>query len=145
MEPIKVQDAGSSDVRTITLFELRTAGNYYELAEFLSSRFQRWWPPQDVGGAVISVDQPFSWRSELARISNAGGIILLARHTSSNDRVIGVAAARPTGFPDEAELFCNGGTGEQLEDLMLAALRQECGRQNLVLGRAETKREWRAL
>lgn len=144
MEPIKIQDTGSSDCTTITLWELRTAGNYYELGEFLASRFQRWWPPKDVGGAVISVDQPGSWRAELARIANSGGVILQARHTSGNDRIVGVAVARTTGQPNEAELFCNGGAydTERLENAMLAALRQECARQGLVLGKAETKRIW---
>lgn len=144
MQPITIQDAGSSDRVTIEQFELRTAGNYYELGEFLASRFQRWWPPQDVGGVTISVDQPGSWRAELARIVNAGGVVLQARHTSSNDRIIGVAVARTNQNPHEAELYCNGAAydTERLEAVMLAALRQECARQSLVLGREVKVRKW---
>lgn len=142
MTPIVLQDPGSSDVRTITRFELRTAGDYYELGEFLASRFQRWWPPKDVGGAVLSVDQPFAWRAELARVNNNGGVILLARQTSGNNRVIGVAIARATGHPNEAEMYANGGMGEQLEEIMLAALRQECARVGLVIGKEKMVRTW---
>lgn len=142
MTPIVLQDPGSTDVRTITRFELRTAGNYYELGEFLASRFQRWWPPKDVGGVTISVDQPASWRAELARINNSNGVILLARQTSGNNLVIGVCAARGTGNPGEAEFVFNGAVGEQLEGVMYAALRQECSQNGLVMGKAEMIRKW---
>lgn len=147
MEPIKIQDPGSTDCTTITLWELRTAGSYYELGDFLSSRFQRWFPPQNVGGVTLSVDQLGSWRAELARIINAGGVILHARHTSSNDKIVGVAVARPTGQPHEATLFCNGAAYdvERLENVMLAALRQECARQGLVLGKEVMVRKWEAV
>ena len=93
MDPIRIQDVGSSDCVTISQWELRTAGNYYELGEFLSSRFANWFPPVDVAGVMTSRDQAFSWRAELSRIVNAGGVILIARHTSSNDRIVGVAVA----------------------------------------------------
>jgi hypothetical protein len=39
-------------------------------------------------------------------------------------------------------MYANGGMGEQLEEIMLAALRQECARVGLVLGKEKMVRTW---
>ena len=147
MEPIRVQQPGSSDAYTVTQFDFRTAGSYYDLAEFLASRFTRYWPPVEVAGLVQSVDQQFAWRAECARVINGGGVILLTNHTSGNGRIIGVAIACMTGQPHEAELVVNGAAydAETLEPIQLAELRQECARQGAVLGRAKMVRTWEAV
>lgn len=144
MDPIRVQQPGSNDVYTISRFDLRTAQNYYDIGKYLASRFARYWPPVVVPGGVQSVDQEFKWRAECASILNNGGVILQANHTAGNGQIIGVAIARTTPFPGEAEVMVNGAhwDEENMLRLMRDALREECKKSGLILGRAETVRTW---
>ena len=144
MDPIKLQDPGSADVQTITLWDIRTAGTYYELGEFLASRLADYWPQQMVNGVKTSVDQAGTWRSQLAEVTYSGAPILICRHTSSNDHITAVAAAKGTGNPNEAEVFVCVASydGERVQPVMMAALRQECFARSLVLGKAKMVRTW---
>lgn len=145
MQPINVQYPGSNDVYTITRFSYLATPDYYPLAEYLASRFQRYFTPQpNPAGGYQSVDQELAWRAECSRVTNGGGVILQAHHTSHSGRIIGVAMARTTGHPNEAEMVVNGASwdSEQMEAMMLAALRQECARQGLVLGNPLMVRQW---
>lgn len=138
MTPIRMQEPGSSDVVTVSLWELRTAGTYYELGEFLAATHPYYWPI--VNGQ--SVDQQAAWRGECARVNNAGGLILIARHTSSADRIVGIAIGAPTGNDNEMEKLTVKAAynAEALEPLLLAALRQQSAQIGMVLGRAEMSR-----
>lgn len=137
MEPIVVQDPGSNIVITVSKFELRTAKTYYELAEFLASRFQHYWPAQKTDGTLLSVDQEFKWRGRCAEVGYADGIILMARHTSGNDRIIGVAVSEPTMIDGEINELVNGAAfdSERVETVMRDALREQWKHRGAVLGK----------
>ena len=137
MEPIVMQDTGSNIVVTVTKFDLRTAKNYYELAEFLASRFQHYWPAQKHDGTLQSVDQEFKWRGRCAEVGYADGIILMARHTSGNDRIIGVAVSEPTTIDGQINELVNGAAfdTERVQEVMRDALREQWKDRGAVLGK----------
>ncbi len=139
MEPIVMQDPGSNIVVTITQFELRTAKTYYDLGEFLASRFQHYWGQQKIDGQMRSVDQEGSWRAECARINNAGGLILQANHTSGNKRVIGVLLSKMTETDREnaATVVVNGAAfdTERLQQVMYDAAEEWWKDKGVELGK----------
>ena len=137
MEPIVLQDPGSKMVTTVTKFDLRTAKSYYELGEFLASRFQHYWPPQKVDGNLLSIDQEFKWRARCAEVGYADGIILMARHTSGNDRIIGVAVSEPTMIDGQINELVNGAAfdTERVQEVMRDALREQWKDRGAVLGK----------
>ena len=138
--PLRMQDPGSSDAYTLSRFNVQTAGDYYELGDYLDAAKPFFWP------GYAATDQKLAWRAECSRCEG-GGVIVITRHTTSHGGIIGAAMARPTAFDHEAELVVNVASYdvERLQNVQLEALRLECARMGLVLGRAETKRIWVAL
>lgn len=137
MQPIVLQDDGSNSITTTTQFDLRTAKDYYELAEYLASRFANYWGKQKVEGVETSVDQEFAWRGECARINNADGLILLTRHTSGNNRIIAVMLSRPAHEEGQATEVVNGASfdTERLEVVMRDAAREWWAKKGVELGK----------
>lgn len=151
MLPVSLTWPGSSEVVTIS----RSANDAYdarnEIAEFLSSRYPAFWPMEpDPGrpGEKMSIDQRGKWRAVLADVYYLAGPVLVARHTTGNNRIIAAAIAHPTRFPHEAELIVQSTGGYASEDLdprMRAELVAECQRAGMVLGRVEMVRRWVSL
>lgn len=137
MQPIVLQDDGSNSITTTTQFDLRTAKDYYELAEYLASRFANYWGMQKVEGVLTSVDQEFAWRGECARINNADGLILLTRHTSGNNRIIAVMLSKPAHEEGQATEVVNGASfdTERLEVVMRDAAREWWAKKGIELGK----------
>lgn len=136
MQPIVLQDDGSNSITTTTQFDLRTAKDYYELAEYLASRFANYWGMQKVEGVLTSVDQEFAWRGECARV-NADGLILLTRHTSGNNRIIAVMLSKPAQDEGQATEVVNGASfdTERLEVVMRDAAREWWAKKGIELGK----------
>ena len=149
MLPVSLTWPGSSEVVTISRSGARTYEAFDEIAEFLSSRYPMHFTPYQLpGGQTQSVDQRFAWRAELGRVHDRAGVVLIARHSTGNNRIIAVAIASPTQFAHEAELLIQSTGGYASEDLdprMLAELGAECQRAGMVLGRAEMVRKWVSL
>ena len=149
MLPVTLTWPGSDQVITINRAGSRSFDAFDEIAEFLSSRYPNHFPPYELpGGVVQSVDQRFAWRAELGRVYDRAGAVLIARHTSGNNRIMDVAIASPTQFAHEAELVIQSTGGYASEDLdprMRAELSAECLRAGMVLGRAEMVRKWVSL
>lgn len=146
MLPVTLTWPGSTDVVTIGRSANRSFDAFDEIAEFLASRYPNHYPPYTLpGGQTHSVDQRLAWRAELGRVHDRAGVVIVARHTAGNNRIIAVAIANPTQFSHEAELIVQSSGGYAAEDLdprMLAELGAECLRAGLVLGRAEMVRKW---
>ena len=148
MEPVRITWPGSDDLVTLSLAGSRSYDAFDEIAEFLSSRLPHRWPPSQMpDGSTYSVDQRFAWRAEMGRIYDRNGVVLLARHTASNNRIIAVSIAQPTEFAGEAERVIevgNGGTSyeETVGPLMLVTLRKVCADRGLVLGKVVMVRRW---
>lgn len=149
MDSISITWPGSVEVVTINRAGARSFEAFDEIAEFLSSRYPMHFPPYPLpGGQVQSVDQRFAWRAELGRVYDRAGVVLLARHSTGNNKIIAVAIANPTQFAHEAELVIQSTGGYCAEDIdprMRAELVAECQRAGLVLGRAEMIRKWVSL
>ena len=94
MEPFDITWPGSRDRITVS-----SIAREYELidsaAEFLASRLGEYWSPKRhvAGGPFLSVDQRGAWRARIGDAFIAGCVVLVARHTSSNDGVVAVAIA----------------------------------------------------
>ena len=149
MQSVSLTWPGSSEVVTISRSGARTFEAFDEIAEFLSSRYPNHFPPYTLpGGQTHSVDQRMSWRAELLRVHDRAGIVLVARHSTGNNRIIAAAIASPTQFPHEAELVVQSTGGYASEDLdprMRAEMVAECQRAGMVLGRVEMVRKWVSL
>ena len=149
MLPASMTWPGSDQVVTISRCTNRAFDAFDEIAEFLSSRYPQHFPPYRLpGGQTQSVDQRFAWRAELGRVHDRAGVVLLARHTSSNNGIVAVAIACPTEYSHEAALVIQSSGGYSAEDLdprMRAELVAECQRAGMVLGRVEMVRKWVSL
>ena len=149
MLPASLTWPGSSQVVTISRSGARTYEAFDEIAEFLSSHYPNHFPPYTLpGGQTHSVDQRFAWRAELGRVYDRAGVVLLARHSTGNNKIIAVAIANPTQFAHEAELVIQSTGGYCAEDVdprMRAEMVAECQRAGMVLGRVEMVRKWVSL
>jgi hypothetical protein len=100
-----------------------------------------YWPAAQhiAGGPYLSVDQRVKWSARIGDLFNVGGVLLLARHASSNGRVVAVAAAEPVpGQPYSREVVRTQGGYEAatVDDVMLATLKRECALVGLPLARS---------
>lgn len=149
MQSVSITWPGSAEVVTINRAGARAFDAFDEIAEFLSSRYPLHFPPYRLpGGQTQSVDQRFAWRAELGRVYDRAGVVLLARHSTGNNKIIAAAIACPTEYSHEAELIIQSTGGYCAEDVdprMRAELAAECLRAGLVLGRAEMVRKWVSL
>lgn len=151
MTPVELTWPGSDDLVTISRSPNKTYEDRDFIAEFLSSRYPQFWAMEDDPtrpGEKMSIDQRGKWRAVLADVYYVNGPVLVARHTTGNNRIIAAAIASPTQFPHEAELVVQSTGGYASEDLdprMRAEMVAECQRAGMVLGRVEMVRKWVSL
>lgn len=142
MEPFDITWQYSSDRITVSSIK-RSYEDLDAAGEYLAAALPHYWPPRQhiAGGPLLSVDQRVAWRSRLSDVLNAGGVVLIARHTSGNGRVVAVVAAEPVpGEPYSREVVRTQGGYEAAtaDDVMLAALKRECSLVNQPLARPRT-------
>ena len=147
----KLEWPGSSDLVEFHRSTNKAYDEIDEIAEFLSNMVPRYWSPYLLpdGKTYATRDQRGQWRSQLGELHDNNGFIVLARHKSSNNRIIAVHLVKRNGNAQEAEeiLQTRGGyAAEDVDPMMLHVTRKLCfdsGR--LVLGLPETRRIWVSL
>lgn len=137
--PIYLRIGGDGASAVVSRFAASAKSSYGALGAFLATALPKFWADKE------NVEQESVWCAECARCDNAG-VVIVTRQEAQGD-LVGAALARQTMYPHEAELVVNVATQQpaQVRDVQLEALRLECARMGLVLGRSETKRIWVAL
>lgn len=144
MDAFDITWPGSSDRITVSAVPARDVDARADASEYLAAHMgPGYWPDVQhvAGGPRLSVDQRKSWSARIGDVFNAGGVLLIARHTSSNGRVVAVASAEPVpGHPYSREVVRTQGGYEAatVDEVMLAALKRECALVNLPLARPRT-------
>lgn len=144
MDAFDITWPGSSDRITVSAVTARDVDARNDASEYLAAHMgPGYWPAAQhiAGGPFLSVDQRVKWSARIGDVFNAGGVLLVARHTSSNGGVIAVAAAEPVpGQPYSREVVQTKGGYEAatVDDVMLTALKRECALVNLPLARPRT-------
>lgn len=144
MEPFDITWPGSRDRITVS-----SIAREYELidsaAEFLASRLGEYWSPKRhvAGGPFLSVDQRGAWRARIGDAFIAGCVVLVARHTSSNDGVVAVAIAERVPDKQVSQLVIQSKGGyeaQTVDEVMFKALHLECQKSGYPL--AKPRIEW---
>ena len=144
MDAFDITWPGSSDRITVASVTARDVDARNDASEYLAAHMgPGYWPAAQhiAGGPYLSVDQRVKWSARIGDLFNVGGVLLIARHTSGNGRVVAVAAAEPVpGQPYSREVVRTQGGYEAatVDNAMLAALKRECALVNLPLARPHT-------
>lgn len=142
MEPFDITWPGSSDRITVSAVTSRDVDARADASEYLAAHMgSGYWPAAQhvAGGPFLSVDQRVKWSARIGDVFNAGGVLLIARHTSSNGRVVAVAAAEPVAGERVSQVVVQTKGGYEaatVDDVMLAALKRECALVGLPLARS---------
>lgn len=144
MDAFDITWPGSSDRITVSSVTARDVDARNDASEYLAAHMgPGYWPAAQhiAGGPYLSVDQRVKWAARLGDVYNVGGVVLIARHTSSNGRVIAVAAAEPVPGELVSRVVVQtvgGYEAATVDPAMLDALKRECSLVGLPLARART-------
>lgn len=144
MDAFDITWPGSSDRITVSAVTARDVDARNDASEYLAAHMgPGYWPAAQhiAGGPYLSVDQRVKWSARLGDVYNAGGVVLIARHSSSNGRVVAVAAAEPVVGELVSRVVVQtlgGYEAATVDPAMLDALKRECAIVGLPLARART-------